>query len=325
MYRIALNVAISFYRRESVRARHVLPGSEHMLEAMDETGDRSEDVEMLYQWIEELDPLNKALVILYLDGNNYQRDRGHHGNQPDQRRNQDQPAEADDAGETRNYSMELDELKEKWAEHDRKLDESIRLNRQLLREFLHATGQICAVEIGGDAGRGGDLHAGRGRFARPLYRDKLVDAPLCMAGYCLDLMAIAALAALIVQIGLALNINYNQPVALIQKRLETLRKFRIRYIQAICLTMTLTWTPIFIVGMKASLGRDVYRLFDTTWIVANVAFGFLVFGIGIWVARRYGDRMSNSAFGQRFLRDLAGYNLNAASGFLTTLAEFEKD
>jgi RNA polymerase sigma factor (sigma-70 family) len=29
MYRIALNVAISFYRRESVRTRHVVPGSEH--------------------------------------------------------------------------------------------------------------------------------------------------------------------------------------------------------------------------------------------------------------------------------------------------------
>src|ERR1700723_1447634 len=61
MYRIALNVAISFYRRESVRTRHVLPGSEHLLEAVDETGDRSEEVEMLYKWIEELDPLNKAL------------------------------------------------------------------------------------------------------------------------------------------------------------------------------------------------------------------------------------------------------------------------
>jgi RNA polymerase sigma-70 factor (ECF subfamily) len=72
MYRIALNVAISFYRRESVRTRHVLPGSEHLLEVIDETGNRSEEVELLYQWIEELDPLNKALAILYLDGNSYQ-------------------------------------------------------------------------------------------------------------------------------------------------------------------------------------------------------------------------------------------------------------
>jgi RNA polymerase sigma factor (sigma-70 family) len=72
MYRIALNVAISFYRRERVRTRHIVPGSEHLLEAIDEKENRSEEVQLLYQWIEELDPLNKALVILYLDGNNYQ-------------------------------------------------------------------------------------------------------------------------------------------------------------------------------------------------------------------------------------------------------------
>ena len=72
MYRIALNVAISFYRRESVRARHVVPGSEHLLEAVDQTANRSEEMQVLYEWIEGLDPLHKALVILYLDGNNYQ-------------------------------------------------------------------------------------------------------------------------------------------------------------------------------------------------------------------------------------------------------------
>ena len=72
MYRIALNVAISFYRRERVRTRHVVPGSEHLLEAVNETANRSEEVQVLYEWIEGLDPLNKALVILYLDGNNYQ-------------------------------------------------------------------------------------------------------------------------------------------------------------------------------------------------------------------------------------------------------------
>ena len=72
MYRIALNVAISFYRRESVRTRHVVPGSEHLLEAIDESGNRSEEIQVLYRWIEELDPFSKALGILYLDGNNYQ-------------------------------------------------------------------------------------------------------------------------------------------------------------------------------------------------------------------------------------------------------------
>jgi RNA polymerase sigma factor (sigma-70 family) len=72
MYRIALNVAISFYRREKVRTRHVMAGSEHLLEAMDESAGRSEEVQVLYQWIGDLDPFNKALLILYLDGNSYQ-------------------------------------------------------------------------------------------------------------------------------------------------------------------------------------------------------------------------------------------------------------
>jgi RNA polymerase sigma factor (sigma-70 family) len=73
MYRIALNVAISFYRHEKVRTRHVLSGAdERLLEAIDETSNQPEEVQLLYQWIGELDPLNKALVLLYLDGNSYQ-------------------------------------------------------------------------------------------------------------------------------------------------------------------------------------------------------------------------------------------------------------
>jgi RNA polymerase sigma factor (sigma-70 family) len=71
MYRIALNVAISFYRRESVRKRHVMMGGATLLESMDEAHADSEDIQTLYRWIEELDPLSKALVILYLDGNSY--------------------------------------------------------------------------------------------------------------------------------------------------------------------------------------------------------------------------------------------------------------
>jgi RNA polymerase sigma factor (sigma-70 family) len=72
MYRVALNVAISFYRRESTRTRYVLSAGERLLDAVDETATQSEDIALLYQFIERLDPLNKALVLLYLDGNSYQ-------------------------------------------------------------------------------------------------------------------------------------------------------------------------------------------------------------------------------------------------------------
>jgi RNA polymerase sigma factor (sigma-70 family) len=71
MYRIALNVAISFYRREKTRERYTISADAHLLEVGDETASMPEDILLLYQFIEGLDPLNKALVLLYLDGNSY--------------------------------------------------------------------------------------------------------------------------------------------------------------------------------------------------------------------------------------------------------------
>ena len=72
MYRVALNVAISFYRRETTRTRHVISDEAYLLEAIDDTESQPEEIRMLYQLIEALDPMNKALVLLYLDGHSHQ-------------------------------------------------------------------------------------------------------------------------------------------------------------------------------------------------------------------------------------------------------------
>lgn len=71
MYRVALNVAISFYRRESVRTRHVLFMEEPLLDVIDEKESQLDEIRLLYDAIDRLDPLNKALILLYLDGHNY--------------------------------------------------------------------------------------------------------------------------------------------------------------------------------------------------------------------------------------------------------------
>jgi hypothetical protein len=204
--------------------------------------------------------------------------------------------------------MELDELKAKWAEHDRKLDESIRLNRQLLRDTYTRRARFALWRLAAMLAMGSIfmlvIVVSLGRFIAETWSTPRFVWP----AVAMDLLSIATLAALIAQIGLALNIDYNQPVAVIQKRLETLRRFRIRYVQAICISVTLIWMPIFIVVMKAFPGVP------GRWIWTNVAFGFVVLALEIWLFKKYGPRMS-----------LAGYNLNAASGFLATLAEFEND
>jgi RNA polymerase sigma factor (sigma-70 family) len=68
MYRIALNVAISFHQQEHSRSQHLLSGDEHLQGLVEERPpDLSEELQWLQGFIEGLDELHKALVLLYLD------------------------------------------------------------------------------------------------------------------------------------------------------------------------------------------------------------------------------------------------------------------
>ncbi len=74
MYRIALNVAISWQRRERTQTRHLVPAGEEVLQnvcALDASAD-GEDVAFPYAEIQQLDDLDRALLLLYLDGLSHQ-------------------------------------------------------------------------------------------------------------------------------------------------------------------------------------------------------------------------------------------------------------
>jgi len=71
MYRICLNVAISCHRRERTRSRYILSQSQHLLEGVEELEQESEEIRQVTEYIQALDPLHRALVMLYLDGNSY--------------------------------------------------------------------------------------------------------------------------------------------------------------------------------------------------------------------------------------------------------------
>jgi hypothetical protein len=70
---------------------------------------------------------------------------------------------------------------------------------------------------------------------------------------------------------------------------------------------------------------DAYAIFNSAWLAANVALGVAVIPLAVWISKRYADRMERSPLLQFLMRDLAGYNLNAATGFLDSLARFEEE
>jgi hypothetical protein len=221
--------------------------------------------------------------------------------------------------------MDLDELKAKWTEHDRKLEEGIRLNRRILGAvqlgrtrsalnrltvftILHAALWVVCI------GSLGDFvyeHASKSWLAVP--------------AVALDLYAIGFLIALIRQIAAVRQIDYGQPVASIQKRLEGLRVMRIRTVQWGVLAGLVAWTPFAIVAMRAFFGVDLYRLFGPTWVWANLLFGLAAIPLAVWLSKKFAGRAGRSPFMQRLMADLAGNSLNAAARFLAELAEFERE
>ena len=218
--------------------------------------------------------------------------------------------------------LDLQEMKELWAAHDEKLDESIRLNRELLRSVTlkkaHSAMQRMTSMLSIKAVIWFAIVASLGSFIAHHIGALL----LFVSAITLDVYAIIMLAATIRQIVELRRIDYSRPIAEIQKPLETLRVLRIRITQMALLGGTVVWAPFVIVAASAFLGLDIV---NALWLSINVAFGLCLILLALWLSKAFGERMGRFPFIQRVMNDFSGRNLNDAADFLSKLSEFEAD
>lgn len=73
IYRIALNTAISFYRNDCKHSekRDSIDESIISISNFEIETEKDENISLLFQFIERLNDLDKALILLYLDDNKY--------------------------------------------------------------------------------------------------------------------------------------------------------------------------------------------------------------------------------------------------------------
>jgi hypothetical protein len=221
--------------------------------------------------------------------------------------------------------MELDELKSRWAGLDAKLDAVLRLDRRLLADRIldradramarHAwalaaelAAGVVAVLLTGSFVAG---HLGEPRFLAP--------------GLLLHAFVIAQIGALVAQIVGTRRIDYAAPLVEIQRRIAAVRVAAIRTTTWTLLVSPLLWTPLLVVALRGLFGVDAYAALGASYLAANVAFGFFVIAAGLFVSRRYADRLAGSPFARRVTGALAGASLAAATGFLEELARFERE
>jgi RNA polymerase sigma-70 factor (ECF subfamily) len=74
MYRIALNVAISFVRSNGRRVDHAVPLDEELHDLADASAvdhEADQQVRALHHFIHAQEPLDRALLLLYLEDRSY--------------------------------------------------------------------------------------------------------------------------------------------------------------------------------------------------------------------------------------------------------------
>jgi predicted membrane metal-binding protein len=101
------------------------------------------------------------------------------------------------------------------------------------------------------------------------------------------------------------------------------RMLHIRHLQWTLLLAPLLWTPLLIVALEGFLRVDAYKTLGPAYLLASLLLGLAIIPLAIWLSKKFGDGMDRSPKIQWLMKELAGYNLNAASDFLATLSEFE--
>ena len=224
--------------------------------------------------------------------------------------------------------MELDDFKAEWAKRDAALQETLKLQRALLRhtlldkqlEKLRRHQVLSLIELlfylAFVIGFGAFLAANWGRWE------------FFIPALFLDIWTIAMGAITVAERMRLVNLDFSAPVLEIQKRLAGLQAERARVFQWAFLTgQVLWWIPFVIVLFWGLLGVDLYRVsaFMPVYIASNIVIGLALIPILWWAQRLLGPRLAKSSVGRSMLDSITGRDLAEARAIGARLERFEAE
>ncbi|MFQ5640059.1 MAG: hypothetical protein ACE5IR_18935 [bacterium] len=232
--------------------------------------------------------------------------------------------------------MELQELKNIWREYDKKLDKNMKLNLHILKKMnldktksalekfikTPALGLIIGIIV--QIAMGSFIYS---HFSMPQY---VIPAVLIWSFALFQVIFSGYQLSIILPIEQGGAINYDMPITEIQKKLERLKVYRIRYLTVTRFSYGLLWLPVLIVGCKAFFNYDFYLHFNHTWIVCVILCGLVFTTFGIWLSIKLSDRKKTSPLLKKWMNhfyknDITAKNLYSAMTFLSDIEDFEKE
>jgi hypothetical protein len=220
--------------------------------------------------------------------------------------------------------MELDELKQTWSEHARKLDRILSLNLLGLK-----TAQLDKTR------------SALGRFKAFRVFETLVGILILipLGSYIADRISIPTLAipalvfaasvlvpviANIRQLILLGRISYADPVTTIQRKLEEIKLHYLRSFWLPVLMLPL-YMAYVVVAFNLLFGVDIIAHGDATFLWVNLAVSLVFVVPAVWVLRHLSFKNTDNPVIRALVHGNGGKQMVAALEFLKALQKFEEE
>ncbi|HQR08333.1 MAG TPA: hypothetical protein PLN21_16005 [Gemmatales bacterium] len=215
--------------------------------------------------------------------------------------------------------MQLEELQQQWQRLDQKLDLSLAMQNELVKQVVMQPAQQRinrlaiwpAIDVAFSLG----VLLLCGSFLGNNWQDTrlMIPAEVVMIG------ALALLISSVVQLNRIVSLDWTSPVAEIQKSLEQLRAIRIQQFSWVILLSPLVGFCALIVGLYwvlnwLSEGRvHILDKLDPWWVIGNYVFGLVFLPLGYYLARVLARRCQHQSWWQAVLDGISGMSLKRAT------------
>jgi hypothetical protein len=220
--------------------------------------------------------------------------------------------------------MELDELKQTWIEHARKLDRVLSLNLQGLKtaqldKTRSALGRFKAFRVF-------EILVG---FAVLLWvgsyiADHISVPTLAIPALIFAASVLVAVIGNIRQLALLGQISYADPVATIQRKLEEMKLHFLRTIRLMAFMLPLYMVYV-VVGLNLFFGMDVLAQSNPAYLWANLAVSLIFIAPAVWVFRNLSFKNIGNPVIRALVHGSGGKEMIAAVEFLKGLQDFENE
>ncbi len=217
--------------------------------------------------------------------------------------------------------MELNELKQTWTEHARKLDRILSLNLQGLKtaqldKTRSALGRFKAFRLF-EIVIGILILIPLGSYIA----DRISVPTLAIPGLIFAASVLVPVIGNIRQLILLGRISYADPVTTIQRNLEEIKLHFLRSFRLPVLMLPL-YMAYVVVGLNLVFGMDVLAQSSAAYLWANLAFSLILVAPAIWVLRNLSFKNVDNPVIRALVHGNGGKQMIAALEFLKALQEF---